>query len=293
MIDLLISAGADVNARDDGDVTPLHNSVCCADIVRILLDQGADVHVRDCDGAMALHQAVECGCLESVSLLVRTGADVNAPGMSGGTPLHSVGDSTEIARFLLDAGADPNRLNDDGETPLYQAIRWGSSEVTDVLLARCEPSIFDIIALGDIRELQRRLGAAPELLNAHDVRGLGLLHYAAETGQARIAEYLLDQGTGPDVLDDRGDTPLHFAAESKGSEVAELLIARGADVNTTDADWGFTPLHEAAYHCNIRVAELFIERGADVNAMSTKGSTPVHQSECREIAILLYRNGAI
>lgn len=293
MLELLISAGADVNALDDGDTTPLHNAVCHPDAVRILLEEGADVHARDSDGAMALHMAVECNCLESVTLLVQAGADVNVPGMSGNTPLHSAGDSPEIARFLLDAGAGPNRLNDDGESPLYKAIRWGSREAADVLLPRCSPSVFDVIALGDIEELKRRLETAPQLLNAHDARGLGLLHYSAETGQARIAEYLLDQGLSPNLRDCRGDTPLHFAAESKGSEIAALLVARGADVNAMDTDWGFAPLHEAAYHCNVKVAELLIERGADVNATSAKGSTPVHQAECREIAVLLYRNGAV
>ena len=68
-----------------------------------------------------LHAAVQHGQVETVSALLGWGADVNARADSGQTPLHLCGDA-EIAKTLVEAGADPGATDDEhGTTPLVWA----------------------------------------------------------------------------------------------------------------------------------------------------------------------------
>lgn len=52
LIAILISFGADVNARDSEKQTPLHYAASCSypECVKILLEHKADVHLKDVDG---------------------------------------------------------------------------------------------------------------------------------------------------------------------------------------------------------------------------------------------------
>ena len=55
-----LKAGADVNAKDKGGYTPLHNALGHEkpEVIAALLEAGAKVNVRDEDGEMPLHRAV-------------------------------------------------------------------------------------------------------------------------------------------------------------------------------------------------------------------------------------------
>ena len=102
----------------------LCDAVYAQDLARVrgLLDAGWDPNARDmrlgADGAPPLQAAFHC---ELIALLLRAGAEVNARSLSGWTALMRVCNAgqLEAARMLLDAGADPAVLNDEG----YSA--WG------------------------------------------------------------------------------------------------------------------------------------------------------------------------
>ena len=67
-----------------------------------------------------LIDAVRIGNLKAVKRAVKNGQDVNAELGMFGTPLHTTGD-IEIAKFLIANGADVNRKNKRGESPLFYA----------------------------------------------------------------------------------------------------------------------------------------------------------------------------
>jgi ankyrin repeat protein len=71
-----------------------------------------------------------------------------------------------------------------------------------------------------------------------------------------------------------GFTPLHLAAEGGDERMAQLLIDNGANVNAKHKLHG-TPLHAAAGGQHIKVVRLLIDKGADRNAKDINGHTPL------------------
>jgi uncharacterized protein len=110
------------------------------DRLREVLDQEASMATAySGDGFTALHFAAFFGHPEAVALLIERGAEVDAfgRGWMTGTALHS-GVSrlqSEVARILLEAGANPDARQSAGWTPLHAAAMNGDLASVEVLLA--------------------------------------------------------------------------------------------------------------------------------------------------------------
>ena len=137
-VDVLVDAGADVEACGFDGMTPLHCAVqlgeeqAAVEVTRALLTAGADVNAGDCQEHTALHHAKYVAC---VDLLLGAGADLEARGVGGQTPLHAAAETAdeaaEVTRRLLAEGADVNALDRDGCTPLHFAT---SAACVDLLV---------------------------------------------------------------------------------------------------------------------------------------------------------------
>ncbi len=87
MMAFLLDQVLDVNARDVGGKTPLHEAIGNSKVVELLLAHKADVHAVTADGQTPLHLAAR-GYAEAARLLLDHGADVNACRKTDGrTPL--------------------------------------------------------------------------------------------------------------------------------------------------------------------------------------------------------------
>jgi len=97
------------------------------------LAAGADVDVKGgWMGGTPLHYAVGEGRNEIAKLLIAKGADVNAKGIYGTTPLHNAA-TKEIVELLIAAGADVNAKDERGKTPLDLAIQVKNPKTADLL----------------------------------------------------------------------------------------------------------------------------------------------------------------
>ncbi|MDQ7839347.1 MAG: ankyrin repeat domain-containing protein [Thermodesulfobacteriota bacterium] len=137
--ELLISKGADVNAKDEDGNTPLHEAISKGhkEIVELLISKGADVNAEDEDGNTPLHEAIMMVDTEIVEILISKGADVNAKDEDGNTPLHEaiIMYDEEVVELLISKGADVNAIDKNGSTPLSLATKEGHTEIVELLKA--------------------------------------------------------------------------------------------------------------------------------------------------------------
>ena len=80
-------------------------------------------------GSTPLHHAAGFGTLETMTLLLDAGADVNAKNRRRSTPLHWALHDEAKVRLLLARGAAVNAKQVEGRTPLYQAASMGHGAV--------------------------------------------------------------------------------------------------------------------------------------------------------------------
>jgi len=136
----LLSAGANVHVANARHVTPfaLAISLQSPDIAHQLLDRGADPNERMGNDATALYIACINGDEKTVDVLLRAGAKVNLATSSGGTPLIACVCATENAAAvlvqLLRAGADVNAADEHGFTALMDAAIRDQAELVKILL---------------------------------------------------------------------------------------------------------------------------------------------------------------
>ena len=274
-----LAAGADVNAKDDGESTPLHNAASEGhkEIAELLIAKGADVNAKDGWLRTSLHFATT---KEIAELLIDKGADVNAKDNGESTPLHktSLEGHKETAELLIAKGADVNAKDEDGKTPLDDANEvWEDASPEDKAVKK------------EIATLLRKHGGKS---SAEDS-----IHAAALVGNVEAVQQHLDSGVDVNTKNKLGRTPMLYAIQGGHKEIAELLISKGAiqvpririndavrqsnieaikqhlavGTNVDGRDYaGETPLYLAADFGDKDIVELLINGGANVNAISNK-----------------------
>ena len=157
VVQLMVDAGADVNAVSNANLTPLHYNLfgACyrgsAAVIRVLIAAGADISARDNDGMTPLHIAVNDWNMnyvhsEPVQILLELDADISAVDNKGNTPLHLAANKgmSESILVLLASGADATVKNKNGETSLELARNYAKLFVTGYVTTRNEKGALKI-----------------------------------------------------------------------------------------------------------------------------------------------------
>jgi ankyrin repeat protein len=141
----LAAAGADLNATGDQGVTLLQWAVLHKSVAGLnaLLDAGADPARPGTGGATVLHIAAMVDDPAYLQALLARRVNVNLPhARTGATPLMSalLGEREAQFRQLLQAGADPDRVDAQGNTALHLAAKINdAARVLDLLKAGADP----------------------------------------------------------------------------------------------------------------------------------------------------------
>jgi ankyrin repeat protein len=178
LANLLHKHGADLDCRGITDNAPIHSASIggSVDVMRWLLNHGADANTRSNCGFTPLHWAAHFMQIECVQMLLGHNANTNLKLGNGKTPLYLAieqkGKHTlDIARRLLEHGADPNICDNGHSTPLHEASSRGLLEVARLLLS---------------------YGAK---VNAKDGGRRTLFQVAASAGHHEITKLLLEHGS--------------------------------------------------------------------------------------------------
>lgn len=169
-----------LNLRDRRGLTALHHAARCGrvNLMKLLIDQGADIQAANRHGHVPLSIAVEERQIEAVECLLYRGANPNAPGGHyRGTALHRavLHRSLPMVIALLNAGADPNRRDANGKTPLHDAIGIGNQKIVASFLE--SPRVDISIRSGKTKYSD--IGETP-------------LEYATNRGKERIVQMLVN-----------------------------------------------------------------------------------------------------
>jgi ankyrin repeat protein len=350
---MLLRHGADVNAVEEwGSQSALLWAAAQSQpaMLQLLIEHGADVNQRSASrhwertlldeprpkimnkgGFTALHFAAREGCVACIDILVDAGADLDAHDPERVTPLNMalVNFHFDTAAALINAGADVNKWDLYGRTPLFNAIDLHTMPIG----GRADIPSEDPTSGYDIAVMLLERGANPnsQLKMVPPLReaiydrgsdkvlttGATPLMRAVKGGDIESTKLLLAHGALPDLPNMEGQTPMmivagmgHTSSPTRGKyrtqeqsiEAIRLLLEAGADINALSGDpalptgvrpvdyqrdknlhpanegevviHGQTALHGAAKQGWTDVARFLIENGAIQQVVDEAGTTP-------------------
>jgi len=232
---------------------------------------------------------------------------------------------TKLALQQIQAGADVNRAQPDGSTPLLWAVYRKDYEVAEALLAKKAnvnvtnefgATPLTEAARGSDERLVKMLLDAGAKVDSANPDGETALMMAISGGDLPIVEMLVNAGANVKTIEKfHNQSPLMYAvnANRNAPQMVKLLLSKGADVNVRAlySDWpsqvtsepraqyrsvgGLTALLYATRSGCYECAEDLIAAGADVNLPTPEGITPLMNAldnEHNDVAKLLIDKGA-
>ncbi|KAA8543181.1 hypothetical protein F0562_021324 [Nyssa sinensis] len=238
----------------------------------------------------------------------------------------SMNGNSYIASALIEAGAELNSRDSDGQSLLSLAIRSGDIDVLQLLIeSGCTIDNSIDLFLHDAAAMDRVdlievlcLGFGDNIdVNSIDSCGRTALHVAAIRGHVDVLRFLVSMGGDPDVADCNGWTPLHCASAEGQGEAVEFLLTKcstyvkyaltkdGKTAFAVAVDKGHSHLydmlhlgdllHRAARIDDVHGMKNSLAEGAKVNSRDQNGWTPLHRAAFKgriESVKLLLNHGA-
>ncbi|KAK3349007.1 ankyrin repeat-containing domain protein [Lasiosphaeria hispida] len=199
----------------------------------LLLTAGANPNARNTPGQTLLHRAAWVGDVALAALLLRHGADPCAADNKGLQPLHfaaAQGHQEAVAQLLGCDGVDIDCLDGEGVTPLIMAAENGHDFLVRWLVERkprgadwrrrevwgCDA--FHIACAGGHLMVAMYLLAKGADVNGQNKKGNTALHVAAREGMMEVVRFLLRMGADKGL---KSDKPLsHMEVAGTAVEVA-------------------------------------------------------------------------
>ena len=196
--------------------------------------------------------------------LLESNVNIDEKGHDGRTALFRtarIGKESHV-KLLLQHHANPNITDNNDESPLQAAVRYGHVEVVKML----------INAGADINHCPD-----PNLTEYSE----SIICSAVRKKHREVLIFLLQRNGDPNIGTSACRFPIIYAASNSDHSSCKLLLENGAEVNQVD-EWGQTALHHVMMDETgeiknaIETARLLINHGANINAQCIVGETPIH-----------------
>ena len=254
------SAGSEANQMEDNFLsTAIFNSAETDILKKLLLYPNVDVNPSDRINTPPIHLTVYSRDEEALKLLLDKGADPNQGNASSSTPLHFIArygqeKSVELAEALLQGGAQINREDENGLTPLNWAIQFNNKALEGFLIGK---------GASLQTETQKANFPYDKPVHKEELEG----------------KSLIEEGEQENDIDSNGNNPLQKAIEMRALKQAELLINRGIDINHVN-NYGHTALHDLIFLTTdlnddklLSLMTLLIQKGAKWDIPNKVGAT--------------------
>jgi len=245
-----IARNVAVEARASGfkDIANLSQAVAdgskdgTLDAARYYISQGEDVE-QLLSGKPLLAHAMSEDNLEMAKVLIDGGANVNASWNDGFGLLHGACKKLAFSQcvFLLENGADPNKTDKNGNTPLHFAVcppnnKVSASRFKAIVSGEQSPTYVQAI---EIVDLLLKKGANLEAVN-HRGHTPFFTMFTLKDSSFELIKHLAELGAMVDIQDEDGNTCLHYAIASEDENQLRLLLEKGADMHVLNFN-GFSP----------------------------------------------------
>ncbi len=267
-------------------------------IAEKLVDAGAEFDVIDNSyGYISLHDVVERGNAGILKLYLDHGADPTVPYTSYNTYVISRiynDDKVDMARLLLEHGANVNHASKEGITILMDACTRGSVELVKLYL---EYNVNVNATTNDnytalmyafmkvyFHKEEKNVDAIVKLLldTSADLNicntqkhygGKSALAFACSYSKDDSAIMMLDAGADPTLVDYTGNTILMDAAVNGCAKTVERILTMGSvDINVQHM-YGETALMSACRNSHYNIVKMLLEAGADPCLRTKDGDT--------------------
>lgn len=319
VIEELIAYGVDIK------LPCLLHQACTLDMAEWLIDKGVNINATDLYGKSALYGHVAAGRIEIVKLLLKHDLTLMPDDLDSllnnsiygsysnvikmlvdffevdiskyNHLLHKVR-SKEMAKYLIENGADINGIDEHGKNPLYYALQNQHSypQVAMFLFSRgARFNQEDKVPLLELMSQHTSLDLIELLIKDNvDVKHSNALHYATNVN---IAKLLVDNGAEPHK-ELHNHTVLYSAACTYRVDVVQFLLQLGAKFNESEKApllvnavaanhkvlaeilinsigniKELCTLHKAT---NVEMAEWLISKGADINLKDSSNKSPLY-----------------
>jgi ankyrin repeat protein len=199
------------------------------------------------------------------------------------------GNADQVRTLVAADPALAAATDEQGAPAVRVALYHRQRAALDALLeARPALEDADVAAVGDVRELRRRLARDEGLVRARTPDGFTPLHFAAFFGGVDAVDALLDAGADPNAVAENPMRvrPLHSAAAARDVRSAERLLAGGADPDARQ-EGGFTALHAAAQHDDEALAAALLRHGADPTVRTDDGADAAALAEAADATAVM------
>ncbi len=242
---------------------------------------------------------------ELVDRLYHNGASIDSQDNDGYTPLSMAivattvrppGVRPDLVKFMLEANADVNIANKNGETPLSYASAYGYADIVKMLLrvgadvntkgVRNKTPLIHASQNGHAAIIPLLLGEGADFF-AMDVNGMTAISWAAANGNTAVVEEFQKARLDVNLREPNCTTPLMRAVANGHMGTVNYLVRLGANIHAKEFDTGSNALMISIRRGYPEIANLLLDAGAEINPCDADGRTALmHAIQYGQAAIV-------